>query len=119
MTNYTPGSPGDEFPRGGCSDASGTGTESTTNRHGDDIRIGQLWTDDPRRSTVRTLRIDELVAAGSLGTRAVCTVIRSHDTETGQVTEPGRIVSIKVDSLHTTPSGRGYRIAGDTAPPQL
>lgn len=78
-------------------------TETLTNRHGDEIAVGQLWTDDPRRTTVRTLRIDDLVREGNLGPRAVCTVIRSYDTETGQVTTPpGRVVSIKVDSLHTT-----------------
>lgn len=93
-------------------------TKTLTNRHGDEIAVGQLWADDPRRTTVRTLRIDDLVREGDLGSRAVCTVIRSHDTETGQVTEPGRVVSIKVDSLHTTASGRGYRLeAGHPQPP--
>ncbi|MGW0025443.1 hypothetical protein [Rhodococcus sp. NPDC003383] len=88
-------------------------TKTLTNRHGDEIAVGQLWTDDPRRTTVRTLRIDDLVREGNLGSRAVCTVIRSHDTETGQVTEPGRVVSINIDSLHTTASGRGYRLEVD------
>jgi len=82
-------------------------TKTLTNRHGDEIAVGQLWTDDPRRTTVRTLRIDDLVREGNLGSRAVCTVIRSHDTETGQV---------KVDSLHTTASGRGYRPGAGPAP---
>lgn len=91
-------------------------TKTLTNRHGDEISVGQLWTDDPRRTTVRTLRIDDLVREGNLSARAVCTVIRSHDTETGQVTEPGRVVSIKVDSLHTTASGRGYRLEADAEP---
>ena len=36
-------------------------TKILTNRHGDEIAVGQLWTDDPRRTTVRTLRIDDLV----------------------------------------------------------
>ena len=80
-------------------------TKTLTNRHGNEIAIGQLWTDDPRRTTVRTLRIDDLVREGNLGARAVCTVIRSHDTETGQVTEPGRVVSIKVDSDSVFPAG--------------
>ncbi|WP_072814924.1 hypothetical protein [Rhodococcus zopfii] len=86
-------------------------TETITNRHGDEIRIGQLWTDDPRRTSRRTLRVDGFDDAGQLGARVVCTVIRSHDTDTGQVTEPGRVVSIKADSLHTTAAGRGYRLA--------
>jgi len=46
----------------------------------------------------------------------VCTVIRSHDTDTGQTTEPGRVVSINIDSLHTTASGRGYRLEAGPAP---
>lgn len=85
--------------------------ETVTNRHGDEIAVGQLWTDGPRRTTVRTLRIDEIVSGGSLGPRAVCTVIRAHDPDTGQVSEPGRVVSIQIDSLHTTASERGYRLA--------
>lgn len=86
-------------------------TETITNRHGDQIHLGQLWTDDPRRTTRRTLRVDGFTGVGHLGARAVCTVIRSHDTDTGQVTEPGRVVSINIDSLHTTVGGRGYRLA--------
>lgn len=91
-------------------------TEILINRHGDRIHLGQLWTDDPRRTTRRTLRVDRFDGAGGLGARAVCTVIRSHDTETGQVTEPGRVVSIRIDSLHTTASGRGYRLNARPAP---
>jgi len=92
-------------------------TNTLTNRHGDEIAVGQLWTDDPRRTTVRTLRIDDLVREGNLGSRAVCTVIRSRDTDTGQTTEPGRVVSINIDSLHTTAGGRGYRLAVDDSLP--
>uniref|UniRef100_UPI0035A13736 GNAT family N-acetyltransferase n=1 Tax=Rhodococcus erythropolis TaxID=1833 RepID=UPI0035A13736 len=86
-------------------------TENITNRHGDRISLGQLWTDDPRRGVLRTLCVDGFTGAGDLGARAVCTVIRCHDTGTGQVTEPGRVVSINIDSLHTTAGGRGYRLA--------
>ena len=65
-------------------------TNTLTNRHGDEIRIGQLWTDDPRRAVVRTLRIDGLDDASSLGAVAVCTLVQAHDTDTGQVTAPSR-----------------------------
>ncbi|WP_158289154.1 hypothetical protein [Rhodococcus sp. SMB37] len=46
----------------------------------------------------------------------MCTVIGSHDTDTGQATEPGRVVSINIDSLHTTAGGRGYRLAAVADP---
>lgn len=86
-------------------------TTTMTNRHGDEIHIGQLWTDDPRRDTRRTLHVDSFQDAGSLGTQAVCTVIRAHNTTTGEITEPGRVVAINIDSLHTTAGGNGYRLA--------
>ncbi|MFD7011430.1 hypothetical protein [Rhodococcus jostii] len=86
-------------------------TDTKTNRHGDEIRTGQLWTDDPRRTVIRTLRIDNLDDAGSLGAVAICTVVRAHDTDTGEVVAPGRVVSINIDRLHTTAAGNGYRLA--------
>lgn len=93
-------------------------SESITNRHGDEIRIGQLWTDDPSRTSRRTLCADGFADAGQLGARVVCTVIHSYDTDTGQVTEPGRVTAIKADSLHTTAAGKGYRLVavGDPRP---
>lgn len=84
-------------------------TTATTNRYGDEIRVGQLWTDNPKRRAIRTLRVDAIESAGTTGQRAVCTVISSHDLDTGITTEPGRVVHIKVDSLHTTPAGNGYQ----------
>ncbi|KXX60606.1 hypothetical protein [Rhodococcus sp. LB1] len=93
-------------------------TNTLTNRHGDEIRIGQLWADDPRRTVVRTLRIDGLDDAGSLGAVAVCTVVQAHDTDTGQVTAPGRVVTINIDRLHTTGAGNGYRRAPANTAPQ-
>lgn len=66
-------------------------TETITNRRRDEIRIGQLWTDVPRRTSRRTLRVDGFEAAGHLGTRVACTVIRSRDTDTGPGAEPGRV----------------------------
>lgn len=83
-------------------------TNSITNRHGDTIRIGQLWADDRRRTAQRTLRIDDVIFDG-VNDQAVCTVLYAHDTETGETTEPGRVIRIKVDSLHTTTAGNGYR----------
>ncbi|WP_213571207.1 hypothetical protein [Rhodococcus sp. USK13] len=80
-----------------------------TNRHGDEIRIGQIWLDDTRRTVIRSLRVDDFTDAGTLGTTAVCTVVQARNTETGDVTRPGRVVSINVDSLHTTARGNGYR----------
>lgn len=80
-----------------------------TNRHGDEIGVGQLWTDDHRRTAQRTLRIDAVDT-----THATCTVVSSHDTSTGETTTPGRVVRIKVDSLHTTPAGNGYRLIETT-----
>ncbi|QHE73677.1 hypothetical protein HYG77_37625 (plasmid) [Rhodococcus sp. ZPP] len=50
-------------------------TADMTNRHGDEIRIGQIWLDDPRRTVIRSLRVDDFADAGSLGTAAVCTVV--------------------------------------------
>lgn len=64
-------------------------TDTKINRHGDEIGGGQLWTDDPRRTVIR-MRIDSLDDAGSLGAVAICTVVQAHDTDTGQVTSPGR-----------------------------
>jgi len=55
-------------------------TNTLTNRHGDEIRIGQLWTDDPRRAVVLSLRIDGLDDASPLGAVAVCTLVQAHDT---------------------------------------
>lgn len=79
-------------------------TITITNRHGDEISVGQLWTDDHRRTAQRTLRIDAIDH-----THATCTVLFAHDTSTGEITAPGRVVRIKLDSLHTTPAGNGYR----------
>lgn len=42
------------------------------------------------------------------GTAAVCTVVQARNTETGDTTRPGRVVSINVDSLDTTARGNGY-----------
>jgi hypothetical protein len=36
-----------------------------TNRHGDQIRIGQIWLDDPRRTAIRSLRVDDFTDAGT------------------------------------------------------
>lgn len=83
-------------------------TDSMTNRHGDELRIGQNWPDHPGRTTRRTLRIDRFDNVGTAYAAAVCTVISAHDQDTGEITEPGREVSIKIDSLHTTASGKGY-----------
>ena len=63
------------------------------------------------RNTRRTLRIDHFENLGTAFAAAVCTVVSAHDQDTGKITEPGRVVSIKIDSLHTTPSGRGYQRA--------
>ena len=93
-------------------------TDTKTNRHGDEICSGHLWTDDPRRTVIRTLRIDGLDDAGSLGAVAVCTVVQAHDTDTGQVTTPGRVVTINIDRLHTTAAGNGYRRAPANTTPQ-
>ncbi|MET4614094.1 hypothetical protein ABIC28_005107 [Rhodococcus sp. PvR044] len=86
-------------------------TTTMTNRHGDEIHTGQLWTDDPRRDVRRTLHVETFEDAGSLGTQAVCTVIRAHNTTTDEITEPGRVVTINIDRLHTTAGGNGYRLA--------
>ncbi len=82
-----------------------------TNRHGDEIRVGQHWTDDTRRTARRTLRVERFESAGSLGTVAVCTVIATTDHATGQVLHLTRAVEINVDRLHATASGRGYLLA--------
>ncbi len=81
-----------------------------TNRHGDTISVGQLWTDPAKRRAIRTLRVDAIEDNGSWGHRAICTVLYSHDLDTEVTTEPGRTVGIKIDSLHTTPAGNGYRL---------
>lgn len=86
-------------------------SDTITNRHGDEIRVGQLWLDNPARTARRTLRVDGLEDAGALGTAAICTVVAAYNQETGEITAPGRVVSIKVDSLHATPSGKGYHLA--------
>ncbi|MEV8194248.1 hypothetical protein AB0P13_19290 [Rhodococcus pyridinivorans] len=83
------------------------------NRHGDEIRVGQLWTDNHRRTAQRTLRVDAINAAHATCTvlfaHATCTVLFAHDTSTNEISVPGRVVRIKLDSLHTTPAGNGYR----------
>ncbi|MDV2477137.1 hypothetical protein F8M49_20670 [Rhodococcus zopfii] len=81
-----------------------------TNRHGDTITVGQLWTDPAKRRAIRTLRVDAIEDNGSWGHRALCTVLYSHDLDTEVTTEPGRTVGIKIDSLHTTPAGNGYQL---------
>lgn len=93
-------------------------TDTKTNRHGDEIRTGQLWTDDPCRTVIRTLRIDNLDDAGSLGAVAICTVVQARDTDTGHVTAPDRVVTINIDHLHTTAAGNGYRRAPANTTPQ-
>ncbi len=86
-------------------------TDTTINRHGDEIRVGQQWLDNPTGTARRTLRVDRSEDARALGTAAVCTVVSAHNQETGETTAPGRVVSIKVDGLHTAPSGKGYYLA--------
>lgn len=82
--------------------------ESQTNRHGDIVRVGQLWLDAPKRPAQRTLHVDSLEDAGSLGTVAVCTVASSLDQLSGETTHPNRVVEINIDRLHTTRTGQGY-----------
>lgn len=86
-------------------------TDTITNRHGDELKAGQHWLDHPSRNTRRTLRIDGFDNVGTAFAAAICTVVSAHDQNTGEITEPGRVVSIKIDSLHTTRSGRGYQRA--------
>lgn len=86
-----------------------TTTNKTINRHGDEIRVGQLWTDPSTRGAIRTLRIDSIETQAGYGGRVVCTVLYSYDVAADETTEPNRVVRIKVDSLHTTPAGFGYR----------
>ena len=86
-------------------------TTHVTNRHGDEIRVGQHWTDGIRRSIRRTLRVGRFADAGSSGTVAVCTVIASTNRASGLVLHPNRVVEINIDRLHATASGRGYLLA--------
>ena len=63
-----------------------------TNRHGNEIRIGQIWLDDPRRTVIRSLLGDDFTDAGTLGTAAMCTVVQARNTETGDITRPGWVL---------------------------
>lgn len=81
-------------------------TDSITNKHGTEIRAGQIWADNDSRSEGRTLR----VCAIELGC-AICEVV----TEIGgkKPARLGRKVRIKLDRLH--PTSTGYRLVSEAA----
>ncbi|MDH6284501.1 hypothetical protein [Prescottella agglutinans] len=89
-------------------------TETTTNRYGDEIRVGQHWLDPATRDDRRTLRVDRFEDAGSLGTVAVCTVVAVYSSSEHGVSHPDRVVEINVDRLRARPSARGYQLATGT-----
>ena len=88
-------------------------TETVTNKHGTEIRVGSVWADNDRRSEGRTIRVvalEEPNHALPHARRAVCEVL----------TEPGgkapgrpRKVRIQVDRMH--PTSTGYRLVEDAA----
>lgn len=86
-------------------------TNSITNKHGTDIRVGQVWVDNDARSEGRrTVRI----VAIEMGyvRRAVCEVLTDWS---GDRPERPRTVRIQVDRLH--PTSTGYRLADITERP--
>ncbi len=91
-------------------------TETLTNRHGDEIAVGQLWTDDPRRTTVRTLRIDDLVREGNLGPRACALSSAPTTPRPGRSLPPGEggVDQGRQPAHHR--SGRGYRLEAGHPP---
>ncbi|MGO4205533.1 hypothetical protein AB4Z09_28130 [Rhodococcus sp. TAF43] len=88
--------------------------DTITNRHGDEIRVGQHWLDPATRDDRRTLRVDGFADAGSLGTVAVCTVVAVYSRSELTVTHPDRVVQINIDRLRVKPSARGYQLATGT-----
>ncbi|WP_454199535.1 hypothetical protein [Nocardia sp. Marseille-Q1738] len=87
-------------------------TESITNKHGTEIRVGQVWADnDPRskgRRTVRVVGLEEPGHALSNARRAVCEVVTDWQ---GKPPASPRKVRIQVDRMH--PTSTGYRLGSE------
>ncbi|MCC3333552.1 hypothetical protein [Nocardia abscessus] len=81
-------------------------TDSITNKHGTEIRVGQVWADNDPRSEGRTLK----VVAIEMGfvRRAVCEPVTEIG---GKPAKPGRTVRIKVDRMW--PTSTGYRLVSE------
>lgn len=81
-------------------------TESITNKHGAEIRVGQVWADNDRRSEGRTVK----VVAIEMGyrPRARCVVLTSAG---GGPARSGRETRIAVDRMRPVPSR--YQLVGD------
>lgn len=84
-------------------------TETVTNKHGTEIRIGSIWADNDHRGngerTVKVVALEEPDHALPHARRAVCEVLT--DWEGKPPTRPRR-VRIQVDRMH--PTSTGYRL---------
>jgi hypothetical protein len=90
-------------------------TESVTNKHGTEIRVGSVWADnDWRGNGERTIRVEgfeEPDHALPSARRAVCQVLTDWD---GKPPARSRKVRIQVDRMH--PTSTGYRLIEGVAP---
>jgi hypothetical protein len=88
-------------------------TDSVTNKHGTEIRVGQVWADADWRSEGRTIRVVALEEPGHVllhARRAVCEVLTEPG---GKVLGRPRRVRIQVDRMH--PTSTGYRLVQEAA----
>jgi hypothetical protein len=89
-------------------------TETVTNKHGTEIRVGQVWADnDPRcngRRTVKVIGFEEPNHALPTARRAVCEVLTDWS---GKPSGRSRTVKIQVDRMH--PTSTGYRLVTEAA----
>lgn len=72
------------------------------------LKVGQIWADNDKRCSGRTVRIDELELPEATGARAVCTVLTGVG---GQRVASPRKVRILVSRFR--PTSTGYRLLKD------
>ncbi|WP_280186252.1 MULTISPECIES: hypothetical protein [Nocardia] len=83
-------------------------TDSITNKHGTEIRVGSVWADNDWRSEGRTIRVVALEEPSHVllhARRAVCEVLTEPG---GKPPSRSRKVRIQVDRMH--PTSTGYRL---------
>lgn len=83
-------------------------TDSITNKHGTEIRVGQTWADNDPRCKGRTVKV-VAIETGYIR-RAVCDVVTDRG---GNPPNRPREVRIRVDRLH--PTSTGYRLVSEAS----
>lgn len=76
-----------------------------------DVRPGQIWADNDKRSSGRTIRVDEIIGSPQGDRVAVCTILTNRDAADPNdwgTDMRGRKVRIKVRRFR--PTSTGYRL---------